>query len=79
MVIMRTTVDLDPRALTIAKAVARSRKMSLGCLVSKVILDYFQPKEQQPLPIGTTELGLPAVFVGRTLTPEDVAAAVEEE
>ena len=76
---MRTTVDLDPAALKIAKAVARSRKMTLGSLMSKLILDYFQPKEPVQLPIGTTDLGLPAIFVGRPVTPEDVAAAVEEE
>ena len=76
---MRTTIDLDPKALKVAKAVAKSRKVSLGTLVSTVLLDHFMPKQESVLPIGTTELGLPALYVGHTVTPEEVEAAIDEE
>jgi hypothetical protein len=49
-------------------------------LVSAVLLDHFMPKKQASiLPIGTTELGLPALYVGHTVTPEEVEAATQEE
>jgi hypothetical protein len=77
---MKTNLDLDPKALKIAKDVAKSRKVSLGTLVSDVLLYHFMPKKQASvLPIGTTELGLPALYVGHTVTPEEVEAATQEE
>lgn len=76
---MRTTIDLDPKALMVAKAVAKSRRVSLGALVSTVLLDHFFPKHESVPPIGTTDLGLPALYVGHTVTPEEVEAAIDEE
>ncbi|HMS54833.1 MAG TPA: hypothetical protein PKA27_05490 [Fimbriimonadaceae bacterium] len=76
---MRTTIDLDPRVLQIARAVAHSRKVTLSRLVSDMLEDHFFPKETAVLPLGTTDLGLPAIYVGRTVTPEEVEAAIAEE
>lgn len=76
---MRTTLDLDPKALKVAKAVARNQKVSLGALVSDILLKHFMPDQGAVPPIGTTDLGLPALYVGHTVTPEEVEAAIEEE
>jgi hypothetical protein len=76
---MRTTIDMDPKAHKLAKAIARQRNVTLSRVVNEVILDRYAPSGWKPIPIGTTDLGLPALYVGRPVTAEEVEAAIEEE
>ena len=76
---MRTTIDLDPTAHRLATALARQRNVTLSRVVSEAILDQLAPSRGEPIPIGTTDLGLPAVYIGRPITREEVAALIEEE
>lgn len=76
---MRTTIDLDPSAHKLAKAIARQRHVSLGRVISDAILNRYDEQSSPDFEIGTTELGLPAIYIGRPITREEVAALIEEE
>lgn len=76
---MRTTVDLPPavhaRALDIAKRTGRSLSSVVADLAVRGLAQL-----DQPMTVGTDERsGFPVVTVGRRITSEHVAAALDEE
>ena len=76
---MRTTTDLDPKAHKIAKAIARQRHLTLGKIISEAILNRYEAQSPDSLQSSTTALGLPAIYIGRPITREEVSALIEEE
>lgn len=76
---MRTTVDLPPavhrRALEIAKRSGRS----LSAVVADLAVRGLGQLDQ-PVVIGTDEQsGFPVITIGRRVTSDQVAAALDEE
>lgn len=76
---MRTTVDLPPavhaRALDIAKRTGRSLSAVIADLAVRGLGQL-----DQPVAIGTDERsGFPVITIGRRVTSEQVAAALDEE
>ncbi len=76
---MRTTVDLPPavhrRALEIAKRSGRS----LSAVVADLAVRGLGQLDE-PVVIGTDERsGFPVITIGRRVTSEQVAAALDEE
>ena len=76
---MRTTVDLPPavhqRALEIAKRTGRS----LSAVVADLVVRGLGQLDQ-PVMISTDERsGFPVIAIGRRVTSEQVAAALDEE
>jgi hypothetical protein len=76
---VRTTVDLPPavhrRALEIAKQTGRSLSAVIADLTVRGLSQL-----DQPVVVGTDERsGFPVISVGRRITSEQVAAALDEE
>ena len=76
---MRTTVDLPPavhrRALELAERTGRS----LSAVVAELTVRGLSQLDQ-PVVVGTDERsGFPVISVGRRVTSEQVAAALDEE
>lgn len=76
---MRTTVDLPPsvhrRALEIAKGSGRSLSAVIADLAVRGLGQL-----DEPVVIGTDERsGFPVIAIGRRITSEQVAAALDEE
>ena len=76
---MRTTVDLPSAVHRQAKEIAERRGLSLSAVVAELAArGLIQLGE--PAVISTDERsGFPVVSVGRRVTSEDVAAALDEE
>ena len=76
---MRTTVDLPPAIHRRARELAESRGQSLSSVVADLAIRGLSQLDQ-PLVITTSPTsGFPVVSVGRTVTAEDVAEALDEE
>jgi len=76
---MRTTVDLPPavhrRALEIAKRTGRSLSAVVADLTARGLGQL-----DEPVVIGTNEQsGFPVITIGRRVTSEEVATALDEE
>lgn len=76
---MRTTIDLDPEVLDLAKSAARVRKVSLGKIVSEALLQVYAPNTTEKVQIVIDELGFPTFSIGRPITYEEVKAFLEDE
>lgn len=76
---MRTTVNLEPEAYRLARAIADQRRQSVGKVLSEAILSQFRSPASQSTGVTTGPTGFPALYLGRPITPEEVAAAIEEE
>lgn len=76
---MRTTVDLPPSVHRKAKEIAERRGLSLSAVVAELAArGLIQLGE--PATIGVDERsGFPVVSVGRRVSSEDVATALDEE
>lgn len=76
---MRTTVDLPPAVHRRAKEIAEQRGLSLSAVVAELAArGLIQLGE--PAVIGVDgRSGFPVVSVGRRITSEDVASALDEE
>lgn len=76
---MRTTVDLPPAVHGQAKEIAERRGLSLSAVVAELTArGLIQLGE--PAVLGVDERsGFPVVSVGRRVTSDDVAAALDEE
>lgn len=75
---MRTTVDLTPEALYLAKSIARDTRQSLGKTISELILREFSPAAGS----GGWDRqanGLPLFRSGRRLSSDDVNRLKDEE
>ncbi|HWM06277.1 MAG TPA: hypothetical protein VNP92_28365 [Actinophytocola sp.] len=76
---MRTTVDLPPAVHRRALEIARRRGQSLSAVVAELTVRGLSQLDE-PVLISTDERsGFPVLSVGRRVTSEQVAAAVDEE
>jgi hypothetical protein len=76
---VRTTVDLPPAVHRRALEIARRRGQSLSSVVAELTVRGLSQLDE-PVLISTDERsGFPVVSVGRRVTSEQVAAAVDEE
>lgn len=77
---MRTTVDLPTAVHRRARELARSRHQSLSATVAELTARALAQLEDEPLVVRTDETsGFPVVSIGRRVTSEDVAAALDDE
>ncbi len=76
---MRTTVNLEPEAYRLARALASKRRQSVGKILGDAVLSQFRPSSAASTKVEADEHGFPSLYLGRPVTPEDVAAAIEEE
>lgn len=76
---MRTTVDLPPLIHRRASELARQRGQSLSATVSELVT-YGLSHLDEPVVVRTDpRSGFPVVRVGRRITSQDVADALDEE
>ena len=76
---MRTTVDLPPAVHRRAQQIAERRGLSLSAVVAELTARGLIQLDE-PAVIGVDERsGFPVVSVGRRVTSEEVAAALDEE
>ena len=76
---MRTTVNLEPDAYLLARALATQRRTTLGEILSEALLKLYRPEPDQPVGLVIDKSGFPTFYLGRTITSEEVAAAIEED
>jgi hypothetical protein len=76
---MRTTVDLPPAVHRRARALAKARGQSLSATLSELAARGLSQLDE-PVVVRTDELsGFPVISVGRRITAEDVAVALDED
>lgn len=79
MQVMRTTVDLPPRAHARAKELASTRGISLSAMLAELTVRGLSQLEE-PLEITRDELtGLPTISLGRRLTSAHVAELLDDD
>jgi len=76
---MRTTVDLPPAVHRRATKLAQEQGRSLSSVVADLTLRGLAQLEAPVALSIDKRSGLPVLSVGRTITSEDVAAALEDE
>lgn len=76
---MRTTVDLPPAVHRRAQEIARRRGVSLSAVIAELTIRGLGQFDE-PVVIGTdARSGFPVITIGRRVTSEQVAAALDEE
>jgi hypothetical protein len=76
---VRTTVDLAPALHRRALELARSRGQSLSATLAELIARGLSQIDQ-PIVVRTDEMsGFPVLSIGRPVSAEDVAAALDED
>jgi hypothetical protein len=76
---MRTTVDLPPAVHRRAVQLAKQRGQSLSSVIAE-LATYGLSRLNEPLVLTTDpQSGFPVVSLGRQITSEDVANALDEE
>jgi hypothetical protein len=76
---MRTTVDLPPAVHRRAVQLAKQRGQSLSSVIAE-LATYGLSRLNEPLVLRTDpQSGFPVVSLGRQITSEDVASALDEE
>lgn len=76
---MRTTIDLPPAVHRRVRRLAESRGQSLSATVAELTARGLSQLDE-PLEIRVDERsGFPVVSLGRRVTAEDVAAALDDE
>jgi hypothetical protein len=76
---MRTTVDLPPAVHRRAAQLARQRGQSLSSVIAE-LATYGLSRLNEPLVVTTDpQSGFPVVSLGRPITSEDVADALDDE
>lgn len=76
---MRTTVDLPPAVHRRALEIARRRGISLSAVIADLTIRGLSQLDE-PVVISTDERsGFPVVSVGRRITSDEVASALDEE
>ncbi len=76
---MRTTVDLPPAVHRRAVQLAKQRGQSLSSVIAE-LATYGLSRLNEPLVLRThPQSGFPVVSLGRQITSEDVANALDEE
>ena len=76
---MRTTVDLPPAVHRRAVQLAKQRGQSLSSVIAE-LATYGLSRLNEPLVVTTDpQSGFPVVSLGRQITSEDVADALDDE
>ena len=76
---MRTTVDLPPAVHRRAVELAKQRGQSLSSVVAE-LATYGLSRRDEPLVVRTDpRSGFPVVSIGRRITSQDVADALDDE
>ncbi len=76
---MRTTVDLPPAVRRRAEELAAARGQSLSATLAELTIRGLSQLDE-PIRIEVDERsGFPVMEFGRTITSEDVAAALDDE
>jgi hypothetical protein len=76
---MRTTVDLSPAVHRRATELAKQRGQSLSSVIAELVT-YGLSRLDEPLVIRTDpRSGFPVVSLGRRVTSQDVADAMDDE
>jgi hypothetical protein len=76
---MRTTVDLPPAVHRRARELAESRGQSLSATIAELTIRGLGQLDE-PVQIDVDpRSGFPVMSFGRPITPEDVAAALDDE
>jgi hypothetical protein len=76
---MRTTVDLPPAVHRRAVQLAKQRRQSLSSVIAE-LATYGLSRLNEPLVVTTDpQSGFPVVSLGRQITSEDVANALDDE
>lgn len=76
---MRTTVDLPPAVHRRAQEIARRRGLSLSSVIADLTARGLAQLDEPATIVSDPRSGFPVVSVGRRITDEDVAAALEDE
>lgn len=76
---MRTTVDLPPAVHRRARELAAQRGQSLSAVLADLAVRGLAQLDQ-PVRLSTdARTGLPVLSVGRTVTSDEVAAALDDD
>jgi hypothetical protein len=76
---VRTTVDLPPAVHRRAQEIAKRRGLSLSAVIAELTIRGLSQLDE-PVVVGTDpRSGFPVISVGRRVTSEQVAAALDEE
>lgn len=76
---MRTTIDLDPKAYAVAKSIAQHRNLSLGKVISELILAEPKPSDDD-LDIRISPItGFATYRAAHKFTPDEIKAFLEDD
>lgn len=76
---MRTTVDLPPAAHQRVQQLAASRHQSMSRVIADLTLQGLAQLEIEVEYSRDPRSGFPTISIGRTVTSEDVAEALDDE
>ncbi|MHC1559889.1 antitoxin [Actinomycetospora sp. C-140] len=76
---MRTTVDLPPAVHRRAKEIAERRGLSLSAVIAELAARGLIQLDEPAVIATDGRSGFPDVSVGRRITSDDVASALDEE
>lgn len=76
---MRTTVDLPPAAHERVRELAASRRQSMSHVIADLTMQGLAQLEIEVEYSRDPRSGFPVISVGRAVTPEDVATALDDE
>lgn len=74
---MRTTIDLPDDLHRVATQIARDRRQTLSRTVASLLRSALAGEQHTTVEVDE-DTGLPTVHVGKRITVEDVAAAVDD-
>ncbi|MFV0319455.1 MAG: hypothetical protein ACK5IN_03625 [Microbacterium sp.] len=76
---MRTTVDLPPAAHARIRELAASRRQSMSAVIADLTLRGLAESGTRIEYSRDPRSGFPVISIGRTVTSEDVADALDDE
>ncbi|MFT4051905.1 MAG: hypothetical protein QM677_06600 [Microbacterium sp.] len=76
---MRTTVDLPPAAHRRVRELAQSRHQSMSAVIADLTLHGLAQLSVEIEYSRDARSGLPVISIGHPVTPDDVAAALDDE
>lgn len=76
---VRTTFDIDQQTYRLVKAIAAQRGVTMGTVVNEAVLRQYGSAKEPSLTIRRSASGWPVISIGRTITSEEVAEALDED
>jgi predicted transcriptional regulator len=76
---MRTTVDLPPAAHRRVRELAATRGQSMSAVIADLTMHGLSRLDVEVVYSRDPRSGLPVISLGRTVTDDDVAAALDDE